>query len=262
MERRRFLMFLAAGLAGTAVGRGATQLAAEDPAPVPAATPAPAVPAAARAVQPPGTVPPPLGVVDRLPGAGSRLALTVDDGVSTEVVAAFVQLARDTGVRMTFFPNGRYGSWTDNARALRPLVESGQIALGNHTWSHPDLTTLDDAAVADEIGRNRDFLRRTFGADTPFFRPPYGAHDARVDAIAADAGHPTTVMWNGTLDDGRLITADELMAAARRWMVAQSIVIGHANHPTVTTVYDQLLGVLDERGLETVTLADVWARPR
>ncbi|RBY87012.1 polysaccharide deacetylase family protein [Blastococcus sp. TF02A-26] len=208
-------------------------------------------------------MPPPVGVVDQLPGAADRIALTIDDGVSSEVVEAFTTLATETGLRLTLFPNGCYRSWTDNARALRPLVESGQVAMGNHTFSHPDLCTIDDAAVAEDISANRRFLADTFGAgETPFFRPPYGSHDARVDRIAADCGHPTVVMWNGTLGDDRLLTPDQLMASARRWFAGRSITIGHANHPTVTTVFDQLLALLAERALESVTLADVWAAPR
>jgi peptidoglycan/xylan/chitin deacetylase (PgdA/CDA1 family) len=258
VERRAFVLLAAAGVLGAAVGRGTAELI-EDP---PSRAAGRLEPAAARPTQPPGTLPPPVGEIDRLPGEAPRLALTIDDGVSSEVVAAFTTVAADTGLRLTLFPNGCYRSWTDNARALRPLVESGQVALGNHTFSHPDLRTLDDAGVADEITRNRQFLADTFGAGgTPFFRPPYGSHDERVDRIAADCGHPTVAMWNGTLADDRLIDADELMAAARQWFAAGSIVIGHANHATVTTVFDELLALLADRALETVTLADVWARP-
>lgn len=47
-------------------------------------------------------------MVDALPGRGSSLALTIDDGTSSEVVGAFAALAVDTGVRLTFFPNGCY----------------------------------------------------------------------------------------------------------------------------------------------------------
>jgi peptidoglycan/xylan/chitin deacetylase (PgdA/CDA1 family) len=207
-------------------------------------------------------VPPPTGVVDTLPGAGNSLALTIDDGTSTDVVRAFAALAVDTGIRLTFFPNGRYRSWEDNAAVLRPLVDSGQVALGNHTWSHPDLTTLGDREVAEEIARNRDFLRDVFGVtDSPFFRPPYGAHDERTDRIAADVGHPTIAMWNGTLGDSRVLRPDELLASARKWFTSQAVVVGHANHATVTTVYGQLLDLIAERRLQTVTLADVWATP-
>ena len=192
---------------------------------------------------------------------GDGLALTIDDGTSSEVVAAFCAFAVDAGVRLTFFPNGRYRSWEDNAAALRSLTESGQIAWGNHTWSHPDLTTLDDAEVAEEVRRNRDWLRTAFGVSTPFLRPPFGARDERTDRIAADLGHPTIAMWNGTLGDARVLPPAELVGHAREWFTAQTIVVGHANHRTVTTVYGELLDVIRERGLRTVTLADAWAVP-
>jgi peptidoglycan/xylan/chitin deacetylase (PgdA/CDA1 family) len=260
MDRRRFLLVLAAGLAGASVGQGTVGLV--DSSGPPRLAPAGAAEQVARDVPEMVPVDPPVGVVTELPGEGTSLALTIDDGTSSDVVAAFVAFAADTGVRLTFFPNGCYRSWEDNAAALRPLVDSGQVALGNHTWSHPDLTTLPDAQVAEEISRNRDFLRRVFGVrDSPFFRPPFGARDERIDRIAADQGHPTIAMWNGTLEDSRVLTPDELMAAARRWFAAQTIIVGHANHPTVTELYGELVDLLRERELRTVTLSDVWATP-
>jgi peptidoglycan/xylan/chitin deacetylase (PgdA/CDA1 family) len=259
VDRRGFLLLLATGLAGAAVGRGAAtmDLGAPDPvAPPPAAPATPTGPGGLVAV------PAPLGVVDRLPGTGNQLALTIDDGSNGEVVAALVTLARETGTRLTFFPNGSYRTWGDNARDLWPLIESGQVAFGNHTWSHPDVTTLSDAEVAEELQHNQDFMRRTLGVTaTPFWRPPFGSHDERTDAIAADVGHPTTVLWNGTFDDGRAIGAEELVAAAQQWFAAQAIVVGHANQPAITTVLDQLLALVESRQLQTVTLADVWSSP-
>ncbi len=263
MDRRRFLLTLAAGLAVAATGHGSvtgTRAGQGGPGQGPA-EPLAADPVEAAVEAPAGPLPPPTGVVTALPGEGDGLALTIDDGTSSEVVAAFVALAVDTGVRLTFFPNGCYRSWEENVAALRPLVESGQVAFGNHTWSHPDLTTLTDAGVAEEITRNRDFLRTTFGVRTPFFRPPFGAHDERTDRIAADLGHPTIAMWNGTLGDSRVLTGAELVGYAREWFTAQTIVVGHANHRTVTTVYGELLDLVAERNLRTVTLADVWAVP-
>ena len=254
MERRRFLLFLAAGLAGTAVGQGTVGLV--DPTRTPVDTAAAAEPVAPVAL--PAVLPAPTGLVDHLPGTGTSLALTIDDGTSSEVVGSLCRFAQDSGVRLTFFPNGSYSSWEENGDVLQPLIDSGQVAIGNHTWSHPDLTTLTDDQIAEEIGRNRDWIESTFGIRTPFLRPPFGAQDERVQRISAELGHPTVVLWNSTLEDNRLLTGDELLDAARRWFNAQAIVVGHANQPTVTTVYDQLLELIAERGLQTVTLADVW----
>jgi len=265
MDRRGFLLALAAGLAGAAVGRGATSVVGTELAPAAPPPPAPSLAAAAvstTGVSAPGPVLRPAGVVKALPGEGTSLALTIDDGTNTEVVAAFAAFAAESGTRLTFFPNGCYRSWEENAAVLRPLVESGQVALGNHTWSHPNLMTLSDGEVAEEIARNREFLRTVFGVrDTPFFRPPFGVRNERIDRIAAEQGHPTVVLWNGSLGDSRLLTAEALMATARKWFMGQRIVVGHANHAAVTTVYGDLLALVAERGLRTVTLADVWATP-
>jgi peptidoglycan/xylan/chitin deacetylase (PgdA/CDA1 family) len=264
MDRRSFFTVLAAGLIGASVGRSTASLTGPSPQladalAAPREQPRPAPVASSR---PPGVVPvaPPVGEVSRLPGPATTLALTVDDGTSTEVVGAFVDLASRTGVRLTFFPNGSYRSWTDVAPALRPLVESGQVSFGNHTWSHPDLTTLSDQQVADEITRADDFLRATYGVgSTPFLRPPYGAHTDRVDRVAADLGHPTIALWDGTLGDDTIITPAQLLGYAQQWFHAQHIVVGHANHPTVTQVMSDLMTLIEERQLVTVTLADVWS---
>ncbi|MDT7766851.1 MAG: hypothetical protein QOC63_6271, partial [Mycobacterium sp.] len=54
------------------------------------------------------------GALSSIPGDGNLLALTLDDGVNTDVVRLYTQFATDTGIRLTYFVNGRYASWTDN----------------------------------------------------------------------------------------------------------------------------------------------------
>ena len=91
------------------------------------------------------------------------------------------------GVRLTYFVNGAFRSWTENRDLLRSLVDDGQIQLGNHTWSHPDLTKLPLTltAVAKQLRHNHDFLWKTYGIDVrPYFRPSYGQHNAHVDKIS------------------------------------------------------------------------------
>jgi len=275
-DRRRFLLGLAAGVVALGAGleltdgsdevttdattaAGTTDLTTgPTPTPVPPVTTVNTAPATTTP-SPVPTVPVPTGVITALPGQGSLLALTVDDGTSSEVVAAYTRFCADSGVRLTFFVNGVNSSWTDNAPALRPLVDSGQVLLANHTWSHPDVTTISSSALAEEITRNDRFLRSTYGvAPEPFFRPPYGSHNSRTDGVAADLGHPTITMWEGSLGDSSVVTEEYLVAQARQWFLPQHLVIGHANHAPVTHTYPQLLEIIRERSLRTVTLADVY----
>ena len=200
------------------------------------------------------------GVLSKLPGNGNLLALTVDDGVNTDVVRLYTEFANDTGIRLTYFVNGTYPSWTDNLALLRPLVECGQIQLGNHTWSHPNLTRVSASRVAHEIARNDEFFKNTFGMDArPYFRPPYGKRNAAVDAVAADLGYSAITLWSGSLSDSTVITEDYIVQMAQRSFIPQAIVLGHLNHPPVTHVYEQLRDLIRARNLRTVTFNDVFA---
>jgi peptidoglycan-N-acetylglucosamine deacetylase len=190
------------------------------------------------------------------------MALTLDDGVDTNVVRGYAQLAHDSGIRLTMFVTGVYQSWTDNRDLLLPLVESGQIQLANHTWIHPNLTKLSPGQVADELRRTDGFLMNTFGVDAaPYYRPPYGAYDDKVTAVAADLGYSMTTLWNGSLQDDQIRAPNDIVGFAERYFVPQSIVIGHLNHPPVTQVYHQLIDVIRAGNLRTVTLADVFIKP-
>ncbi|CAN5252565.1 polysaccharide deacetylase family protein [soil metagenome] len=204
----------------------------------------------------------PRRTITELPGEGTAVALTVDDGISTEVVAAYAKFALDTGMRLTFFLNGIRPSWTDNAPALRPLVASGQVQLANHTWSHPDLTQLSRQQIADELMRNHDFIGNTYGVDArPYFRPPYGYHNHHVVEAAESVGYTVPVLWYGSLSDASEISDADLMASATSWLLAQHIVIGHANYPTVTRHFDEIVAIIRSRGLVPVTLDDYFLRP-
>ncbi|MEV7933793.1 polysaccharide deacetylase family protein [Curtobacterium sp. NPDC089185] len=236
----------------------ATATGTPKPTPTPTATstptPTPTRPALTR-------VPLPAGTVTALPARTPGIAWTVDDGASADVVAAYARSASATGTRLTFFVNGDRPAWTEHADLLRPLVESGQVQLGNHTWDHPALTKLSDQAIQDELTRNHEFLERTFGVDArPYFRPPFGYHDARVDRAAAAVGYTTPLLWYGTLADSGDISPDQIVGFAEQWFQPAHIVIGHANFPGTIGALPRLHALLEERHLATYTLDDVFSR--
>jgi peptidoglycan/xylan/chitin deacetylase (PgdA/CDA1 family) len=268
LDRRRFLIAVAATVAVTGISWSSTNGPRETVAraDVLGSAPNPLTPVPPKLLPPPGPasrVPLPGGaVLNKLPGNGDLLAWTVDDGVDTDVVRLYTQFAKDSGVRLTYFVTGVFRSWTENAALLRPLVESGQIQLANHTWTHPDLTTLSPHQIADELKSTDVFLQNTYGVDAaPYFRPPYGHHNAAVNAVAADLGYQVPTLWSGDLRDSALLTEDQIVRMADQFFTPQNIVIGHLNHAPVTHVYGQLVDIIRARRLRTVTLNDVFLRP-
>ncbi len=201
----------------------------------------------------------PRGSFSKLPGEGDLIALTVDDGEEISVLRAYADLARRTGIRLTFFVNGAKRAWSDIAPVMRPLVESGQVLLGNHGWSHEDLTELSSKRIKEEIRTNEDFLNATYGVTgRPFLRPPFGAHNSKVREIAKDLGFPAITLWNGSLGDSSKLAPATIVENARTWFRPQSIVLGHADFPAVNGVLDQLTALMRERGLQPVHLGDVF----
>jgi peptidoglycan/xylan/chitin deacetylase (PgdA/CDA1 family) len=74
-------------------------------------------------------------------------------------------------------------SWTE----LRALSAAGW-EIGSHTCSHPHLTEIDDAALADELTRSKAVCEQMIGPCTSLAYP-YGDVDERVVEATAKAGY-------------------------------------------------------------------------
>ena len=277
MQRRDFMLMLAAGTAAALTScsaRGAvgsSSPAADSPAdsssPAPSPTPSPTPSRSPLWLQDgPPSLPAP-GELDTLitglpDNVGNTVAITVDDGADSSVVDAYLDFAKDSGVRLTFLVTASYPGWTDCKDKMKPLVDSGQVQLGNHTWDHPGLTSLSESGIISQLSQCEDFLKDTYGVTgTPFIRPPYGYRNEWTDSVCASLGYTTSTMWYGSFGDSGLLDDGALLDAARQWLLAQHIVIGHANFPTVTHLYGQIIDILRERSLLTATLDDVYFGP-
>ena len=251
MDRRHFLTMLAAGtataLGGVAIGEGAARAV-----PILPGVDVPLPPLPMNPIGP--------QTLKWLPGPDGVMVLTVDDGRDAGVVGSWIQFARDTGLRFTFFVTASYPSWSIHRDALRPLVDSGQIQLANHTWDHPDLVKLPAGAIADQLNRTSDFLRNTYGVDgRPYYRAPYGNQNPLVDQVAGDLGYKIALNWSGQLEEYPQNRFDEkaIVELARTHFKNRGIVLCHANAPAITHVYGQLVDIIKERSLRLVTLNDV-----
>lgn len=264
MDRRAFLVSIAAAVATGLAACSADASSGAHPAAGAGgagAAGSSGAPGAARFTAPRGLarVPVPHGTLFRLPGRSRTIALTVDDGTSSAVIEGYARLARDTGLRLTFFCNGVNAGWRTHADLLRPLHDDDQVFIANHTWSHPNLLRLSSAEVADQVRRNEAFLKNTYGTlGRPFMRPPYGFHDHRLDAQLADLGYPAVTMWLGSLGDSTVQRPEAIVANAEQWFLPGHIVIGHANHLPVMKVYGQLVEIIRARSLQPLHLGDIF----
>src|SRR5262245_24881305 len=114
------------------------------------------------------------------------VALTFDDGPSqwTEPIAD--ALERHHG-RATFFALDDAIEAEQRRATLRRLVATGH-EVGNHTWSHPDLRTLADDEIRDELSPADTRLEEVLGAKPLYWRAPFLRCDERVRAAVGELG--------------------------------------------------------------------------
>jgi peptidoglycan/xylan/chitin deacetylase (PgdA/CDA1 family) len=179
---------------------------------------------------------------------GDEVALTFDDGPGpyTRLVVAKLRKHR---VHATFFVVGRNIELVPGAtRAERAIG-----AVGDHTYTHPLLTSLSPAAAEHEIVRTQRALERSTRAPIVLFRPPYGGHDATIDAIARAHGL-LEILW--TVDSADSLGAN--YAQIEHNVIAGlhpgSIVLMHENHGQTVRALLAIFAALQRLHLRAVSV--------
>jgi peptidoglycan/xylan/chitin deacetylase (PgdA/CDA1 family) len=185
------------------------------------------------------------------------IALTFDDGPVAGTHDLLDLFSRE-GVRATFFPVGT------NVRAHPEIIKRMQAEgheVGNHTWSHAQLTRLPSSQIRDQIKRTSDAVEKAGGVRPTLLRPPYGATNAQVAAIAADLG-VAQILWNVDPLDWR----DRNAATVTKRVLADAdrgdIILSHDIHSTTRAAYSQIVATLKQRGYSMVTVSELLGTTR
>lgn len=131
------------------------------------------------------------------------VVVTFDDAFQDFADAAWPVLKEHGFPALVYVPTGRVGAsenWVGALTPPRPLMDwttIRQLAIdgvtfGNHTISHPDLTSLDEDALERELSVSRSVLEQELGQSVTHFAPPYGKSSPLVRQAVAKR-HATSV---------------------------------------------------------------------
>jgi peptidoglycan/xylan/chitin deacetylase (PgdA/CDA1 family) len=88
---------------------------------------------------------------------------------------------------------------------LQRVAHHPMVTLGPHSWSHPNLTRLDDTRLAEEVERPLAWLRENFAACVvPIFAYPYGLSSRTVEDAVRRAGYEAGLRVEGGLVPPRI----------------------------------------------------------
>jgi len=103
------------------------------------------------------------------------LALTFDDGPNRATTSRVLDTLEKERIPATFFVIG--SRVQPNADLIQRMYKDGH-EIGNHSWSHPDMTTLKPAQIRQQIVSTQRAIERVSVPAPTLFRPPYGAANA------------------------------------------------------------------------------------
>lgn len=180
-----------------------------------------------------------------------EVALTFDDGPSI-FTRRFVQMLRAQGAVATFFMIGDQLS-AGYRGTLREELRDGD-ALGDHTWTHPDLVTA--GGVWSQLQRTRSAIAALSGYTPCVFRPPYGDYDGSVLRTARSLGLDT-ILWEVDPSDytlpGVAVIEQRVLAQVRPGAIVLSHDGGGPRQQTLEA-YPHIIRALRARGYRFVTV--------
>lgn len=124
------------------------------------------------------------------PGSRYLTALTFDDGYRDLFTTAY-PLMLDVACPFVLYLSTSFIAGSDDGAVSPPdaltwsdieeMLASGLMTLGAHTHTHPDLRSLSEEEVEDELGTSDDIIERRLGLKPRHFAYPYGFWSESAD---------------------------------------------------------------------------------
>lgn len=181
------------------------------------------------------------------------MALTFDDGPSAGVTPQVLDILDRHQAHATFFMIGaRVGG---NEELLRRMHRAGH-EIGNHSWDHPDLTTLSPEDVEQEVAKTQAAIAAA-GVPVPrLFRLPYGA----IDPMVRSHVPLTIVSWNIDPEDWKAKKPEKVVEHVLSHARPGAIVDLHDIHQLTADSLDPMLSGL-EANYRLVTVSQLLGLP-
>lgn len=167
------------------------------------------------------------------------------------VFASYNEANPDCKAFCTLFLNGYL---FDNATVhlLNTAVALG-MELGNHTYSHFDLTTLDEPTLQWEIDETDRLLQNADQKPRHLLRPPFGKLNENVKAVT----NAPILNWNIDTLDWTGKSADEIFDSVFSQKADGSIVLMHDGYSNTVEAVKRLLPALKDEGYQVVGISQL-----
>lgn len=179
------------------------------------------------------------------------VALTFDDGPGPYTTQLLATLARYKA-RATFFVVGQ--NVVASPAIVRAEVAAGH-EVGNHSWSHRDLTRLSRKDLTNQLAWDDKAIENATGTRPALIRPPYGAINATVRSTV----DRPLILWNVDTLDWKSRNSADVAQAALGAVRPGSVVLMHDIHATTVQAVPTILDALARQRYHFVTISQLRA---
>ena len=188
--------------------------------------------------------------VDADIGEEKRIAITFDDGPHRLYTPKLLDGLKERGIHATFFLVGEnIGS---NEALVKRMAEEGHL-IGNHTFSHVQLTKMKKEDACREVQQTNERICAGTGAPVLYIRPPYGSWN---DELQAEI--PMTVtLWNLDSEDWKSQNTGKIVELVESEAEEGSIILLHDIFDTSVEAALRIVDDLTAQGYTFVTVDEL-----
>lgn len=157
---------------------------------------------------------------------------------------------KERNVVVTFFVTGENAE--NYPEIIRREQEEGHL-IGNHTYSHIQLTSRNREAFREELVRTNAVLEEITGEKTSFVRPPYGSWDKSFEKEL----NMFPVLWNIDPLDWCSHNAECIAARVVEKAGDGDIILMHDYYDTSVIAALEVIDALQGEGFQFVTVEEL-----
>lgn len=179
-----------------------------------------------------------------------RIALTFDDGPHRIYTPKLLDGLKERKVHASFFLVGE--NIENNEAIVKRMAEEGHL-IGNHTFSHVQLTKRKQEEACQQVQRTNEAISAVTGEPVLYIRPPYGSWNQELQ----DEIPMTVVLWNLDPEDWKYQDCEKVAEAVEQEVEDGSIILLHDIFGTSVDAALSIVDELESRGYTFVTVDEL-----
>lgn len=179
-----------------------------------------------------------------------KIAITFDDGPIPGYTEKLLDGLQKRKIRATFFVTGKHAK--EYPELIKRMQDEGHM-IGNHTYSHLQLTKKNEEEFIDEIKETNAVIKEITGETTTYVRPPYGLWSKKCDEELS----MFPVLWTVDPRDWCTFNANKVVCRVVDKIKENDIILMHDGYDSSVLAALEIIDILQEQGYEFVTVDEI-----